>query len=75
MVVRASPILSVFLCSANTIGSAIRAPPIGEAHRTQKKSAKLLIFLLALRIRPALPIDAESVSPLRLLAPNVTQRQ
>ncbi len=34
IVVRASPILSVSLCSANTIGPAIRAPPIGEAQQT-----------------------------------------
>jgi hypothetical protein len=30
----ASPILSFFLCCANTIGTTIRTPPIGEAERT-----------------------------------------
>jgi hypothetical protein len=32
-------------------------------------------FILALRIRPASPIGAASVSPLRLLAPYAMQRQ
>ncbi len=40
MVVCASPILSFSLCSPNTIDPAIRAPPIGEAQKTFKKSAK-----------------------------------
>jgi hypothetical protein len=32
-------------------------------------------FVLALQIRPASPICASSVPPLRLLAPNATQRE
>jgi hypothetical protein len=43
LVVRASPILSVRLCSANTIGTAIRVPLIGEAQRIKKNPRKFLI--------------------------------
>jgi hypothetical protein len=32
-------------------------------------------FVLALQIRPASPIGAASIPPVRLLAPNATQRQ
>jgi hypothetical protein len=59
MVVRAPPILSFYLCSTNTIGPAIRSPPIGEAQQTLKKIREN--FLLALWIRPASPIGAASV--------------
>jgi hypothetical protein len=43
LVVHTSPILSVPLCSANTIGPANRYPLIGEAQRIKKNPRKLLI--------------------------------
>jgi hypothetical protein len=66
MVVRTSPILSFSLCSANSIGLAIRALPIGEAQRTKKNPRKLLIGATNLphfayrcgERSPALPISA-----------------
>jgi hypothetical protein len=56
LVVRASPILSVSLCSANTIGTANRSPLIGEAQRIKKIREN---FSLALQICRALPIGAK----------------
>ncbi len=67
MVVRASPILWFSLCSANTIGPAVRVPPICKAQRTEKNSRKLHIgatnspcFAYRCGERsPASPISAE----------------
>jgi hypothetical protein len=67
MVVLASPILLFSLRSANTIGPAIHAPPIGKAQRTLKNPRKLSIgatnsprFAYRCRKRfPASPISAE----------------
>ncbi len=43
LAVRASPVLLFPLCSANTIGPAIRSPLIGELQRIKKNPQKLLI--------------------------------
>jgi hypothetical protein len=83
MVVRASPILSFSLYSTNTIGPAIRAPPIGEAQRTLKNPRKLLIgatnsprFAYRCGERsPALPISARCHAPPIFLAVAAIQRQ
>jgi hypothetical protein len=72
MDVRASPILSCSLCGANTIGAAIRSPLIGEAQRIKKNLRKLLIGAAN---SPRFAYWRSEGTPLRLLAPNVTQRQ
>jgi hypothetical protein len=54
----AAPILLFPLCCATTIGPAIRTLPIGEAQQKKKIHEN---FLLALQIRPVLPIGAADI--------------
>jgi hypothetical protein len=43
--VRAPPILSFPLCCANTIGSAIRTPPVGKVQQIKKICENSLLVL------------------------------